>query len=114
MAEEIIVQTADEVANIDYMMKTNDMINQQTNEMQNNIDTITEQLDIIIDNTNNITTTESAPTSDVDLTEVTDLINNIDTTLVEANTQDILVKISNQQEQINDINEKLDLILRKL
>lgn len=117
MAEEVIIQTADDVATIDYMMKTNDMINQQRNEMQTNIDMISEQLDVIIDNTNNNTSSissENTVTEDIDLSEVTDLIENIDTTLVEANTQDILIKLNNQQEQINNINEKLDLILSKL
>lgn len=117
MEEEIIVQTADDVATIDYRMKTNDMVSQQAEEMQANIDMIAEQLDVIIDNTNNTVSSVSSEyieTGDIDLSEVTDLIENIDTTLVEANTQDILVKLNNQQEQINNINEKLDLILDKL
>ena len=52
--------------------------------------------------------------SDIDLSNVTNLIEDIDTTIVEANTQDILIKLGQQQEQINDINNKLDLILSKL
>lgn len=115
--EEIIVQTADEVANIDFMRKTNDMITEQTAEIQNNMDTISEQLDIIIDNNTNTISGYSDPElvqNDVDLSEVTELIENIDTALVESNTQDILVKLNQQQEQINNINEKLDLILSKL
>lgn len=115
--EEIIAQTADEVANIDFMRKTNDIITEQTAEIQNNMDTISEQLDIIIDNNTNTISGYSdleLVQNDVDLSEVTELIENIDTALVESNTQDILVKLNQQQEQINDINEKLDLILSKL
>lgn len=115
--EEIIAQTADEVANIDFMRKTNDIIIEQTAEIQNNMDTISEQLDIIIDNNTNTISGYSdleLVQNDVDLSEVTELIENIDTALVESNTQDILVKLNQQQEQINDINEKLDLILSKL
>lgn len=115
MQEEIIVQTADEVANIDYMRNTNDIINKQTNEIQNNMDIITEQLETIIDNTNTATISDVDMSSiDVDLSEVTDLIDSIDTTMVEANTQDILIELNNQKQQINDINDKLDLILEKL
>ena len=115
MQEEIIVQTADEVANIDYMRNTNDIINKQTNEIQNNMDIITEQLETIIDNTNTATISDVDVSSiDVDLSEVTDLIDSIDTTMVEANTQDILIELNNQKKQINDINDKLDLILEKL
>ena len=115
MQEEIIVQTADEVANIDYMRNTNDIINEQTNEIQNNMDIITEQLETIIDNTNTATISDVDVSSiDVDLSEVTDLIDSIDTTMVEANTQDILIELNNQKQQINDINDKLDLILEKL
>ena len=38
--EEIIVQTADEVAQIDYKRLTNDIITAQTDEIQNNINNI--------------------------------------------------------------------------
>lgn len=111
--EEIIVQTADEVAQIDYKRLTNDIITAQTDEIQNNINNISEQLDVIIDNTNSNTYDMPIP-SDIDLSNVTGLIEDIDTTIVEANTQDILIKLGQQQEQINDINNKLDLILSKL
>lgn len=111
--EEIIVQTADEVAQIDYKRLTNDIITAQTDEIQNNINNISEQLDVIIDNTNS-NTYDMPISSDIDLSNVTNLIEDIDTTIVEANTQDILIKLGQQQEQINDINNKLDLILSKI
>lgn len=111
--EEIIVQTADEVAQIDYKRLTNDIITAQTDEIQNNINNISEQLDVIIDNANS-NTYDMPISSDIDLSNVTNLIEDIDTTIVEANTQDILIKLGQQQEQINDINNKLDLILSKL
>lgn len=114
MAEEVIIQTADEVSVVDYKRNINDAIDSQAEEIQNNMDTIAEQLDTIIDNTNNNSVNGTPIQTNVDLSEVTDLIENIDTTLVEANTQDILVQLNNQQEQIDDINQKLDLILNKL
>ena len=70
-----------------------------------------EQTPIIVTNSN---TYDMPISSDIDLSNVTDLIEDIDTTIVEANTQDILIKLGQQQEQINDINNKLDLILSKL
>lgn len=109
--EEVIIQTADEVSNIDYMRKTNNIINAQTEEMQNNMDIVSEKLDVILDNTANVPT---SMTNDANLSEVTSLIEDIDTTIVESNTQDILAKMNKQQEQIDNINEKLDLILSKL
>ena len=57
------------------------------------------------------------PSNNVDVNEIIDAI---DTTVVEAQTQDILALINNQQEQINniesvinEINEKLDAIIDK-
>lgn len=111
--EEIIIQTADEVAQVDYRRLTNDMITTQTDKIQDNIENISQQLDVVIDNTNS--STYNAPvSSDIDLSNITELVEDIDTTIVESNTQDILVKMNKQQEQINDINNKLDLILSKL
>ena len=110
--EEITIQTADEVSGVDYMRKTNNIINAQAEEIENNMNTVSDKLDIILDNTATLSPTTTS--ADVDLSEVTELIENIDTTIVESNTQDILVKINDQQEQINDIKDKLDLILNKL
>ena len=53
-------------------------------------------------------------TASVDLSEVTTLIEDIDTTVVEAKTQDVLNLVFQQQEQINRIEEKLDTILDKM
>lgn len=107
--EEIIIQTGDEVSKVDYMRTTNDMLTAHSDEIQNNIDTITEQLDIIMDNTS----TSSSVSPDIS-TDINTLIDNIDTSMVESNTQNILIKLDNQQQQIDDINTKLDLILSKL
>ena len=75
--EEIIVQTADEVAQIDYKRLTNDIITAQTDEIQNNINNISEQLDAIIDNTNS-NTYDMPISSDIDLSNVTNLIEDIE------------------------------------
>ena len=97
--EEIIVQTADEVNIIDYMKDTNNVINNELQTAQENMEIITEQLSYIQDN---ITTpTPIEPT-------------NIDTGIIEVHTQNILSTVNQQQEQIDNIEEKLDLILNRL
>lgn len=110
--EEVIIQTADEISAIDYMKGTNKLIDQKNQEAQDNIANISKQLDVIQDTITNINT--GVPDSNVDLSEVTTLIEDIDTSTVQAQTQDILTILNNQQSQINDINEKIDLILNKL
>lgn len=110
--EEVIIQTADEISAIDYMKGTNKLIDQRNQETQDNITNISKQLDVIQDTITNINT--GVPDSNVDLSEVTTLIEDIDTSTVQAQTQDILTILNNQQSQINDINEKIDLILNKL
>ena len=107
--EEVIIQTADEVSTIDYRRNTNEMIASQSEEIQNTVETISEQLNNIVENTSTTISSDG-----VDLTQVTDMIENIDTAVVEANTQDILIKVNEQQQQIDDIHTKLDLILSKL
>ena len=110
--EEVIIQTADEISAIDYMKGTNKLIDQKNQEAQDNIANISKQLDVIQDTITNINT--GVPDSNVDLSEVTTLIEDIDTSTVQAQTQDILTILNNQQSQINDINKKIDLILNKL
>ena len=107
--EEVVIQTADEVSTIDYRRNTNEMIASQSEEIQNTVETISEQLNNIVENTSTTISSDG-----VDLTQVTDMIENIDTAVVEANTQDILIKVNEQQQQIDDIHTKLDLILSKL
>lgn len=111
--EEIIVQTIDEVANIDFAKETNNLINNQTNDLQGSIDSVSTQLENI-ENAILDSNIVSNDTASVDLSEVTTLIEDIDTTVVEAKTQDVLNLVFQQQEQINRIEEKLDIILDKM
>ena len=96
MAEEIELQTSDDLKTIDYMRTTNQAINSTISEQQNTINNISDNLDVIAD------AVTSPTTSNIDLSEVTDMIDNIDTAIVENNTQDILSIVNQQQEQIND------------
>lgn len=111
--EEIVIQTANEVSNIDYARETNNLIAQQQSETQSNMEVISDQLvsikDAIVNSGGSGDTTSNA-----NLSEVTSLIENIDTTVVESQNQDILDILDNQQAQLDDIKEKINLIVSKL
>lgn len=114
MAEEIEIQTVSDVKNIDYMRNNNQMIEQALTEQSNQTDAISEAL---VNIQNSIDNTQSQ----VDLSEVTTAIENIDTTVVEVQTQDILSivgeqqnKIDSMQESMDEINDKLNRLLNKL
>ena len=119
MAEEIQIQTADEVKNIDYMKTTNEVINNQIDKQLNSLETLSDTLDSV-NNTLNLIS-DSAIETPVDLTEITESIDNIDTTVIEAQTQDILSIINSQQQQIdniesniNEINDKINQLLENI
>ena len=113
MAEEIEIQTVDDVRNIDYMRMNNEFVEEVVTEQINQANAISETLTDIQSSINAQT--------EVDLSEVTNLIADIDTTVVEVQTQDILStvneqqrKIESMQESIDEINDKLNKILEKL
>jgi phosphoglycerate-specific signal transduction histidine kinase len=117
MAEEIELQTMNDVRTIDYMRTTNQAIDETISTQSEIINNISDNLDTITE------AVISNPTvsTDIDLSEVHEKLDNIDTSVVETQTQDILSIVNNQQEQINDIknditsiNDKLDAILNKL
>lgn len=119
MTEEIEVQTVGEVKNIDYMRTTTEQLNNTITQQTNNIDTISNQLDTIVGAVQNMPTASTS--TNVDLSEITDLVENIDTTIIEVQTYDILNMINSQQAQIDNIentisviDDKLTQILKKL
>ncbi len=105
MAQEIQIQTVDEVKTIDYMKNTNQIINNQIEEQAQNINDLSDTLDVMNDTLSSIVVSDN-----VDLSELTESINSIDTTVVEAQTQDILTIVNNQQTQINSIKEDVQEI----
>ena len=118
MAEEIQIQTVDEVKNIDYMKNTNEIINNQINEQIDGLSALSDTLDSVNTTLNLISDNNINTDTSTNLSEVVESIDNIDTTIIEAQTQDILSIINNQQEQINniessvsEINEKINEIL---
>lgn len=112
MAEEIQVQTVEEVKNIDYMRTTNEVISNQIDNQINSLETLSDTLDSV-NNTLNLIS-DSAIETPVDLTEVAESIDNIDTTVIEAQTQDILSIINSQQQQINNIESNINEINNKI
>ena len=104
MAEEIEIQTVDEVKRIDYMKATNDTLSSTMNEQSAHLETIAESLD-------NIATTIDASN---DFSEIIESIDNIDTTVMENQTQNILQSVSNQQQQIDNMQTDIQEIKQLL
>lgn len=52
--------------------------------------------------------------NDTDLSSIENKIDKIDTQMLQAQVQDMIIQLSNQQEQINSIDNKLDAILDKM
>ena len=109
MVEEIIeIQTATEVHQIDERRQMAKAINNQVAEQTNTMEVINDQLSSIS------TTIDNMQVGDVDLTEVTDRLDELDTTMITTQNQDILETLANQQSQINGIEEKVNIILQKI
>lgn len=102
MADYFETQTAAEVNEIDFKRITQDNIELQNQIQEQIITNIGNKIDNISENT------------EVDLTEVTDMLADIDTNIISAQNQDIINIIQQQQSQINSMEEKLDMILNKL
>ena len=114
--EYIEVQTYAEVQQIDNRKEIKDTVNNQIAEQSTNIENINNHLESISNALDNTPIGGS-----IDLTEITDKIDEIDTTVITAQTGDILLTVQEQQEQIESLKEqnntlenKLDLILSKL
>lgn len=117
MAEEVILQTMDDVKNIDFMRTTTQKIDDTIGTQADVINNISDNLDVIAE----VVASNPDISTTVDLSEVNEKLDTIDTSIVETQTQDILSIVNDQQEQINDIkeninsiNDKLDTILEKI
>ena len=108
--EYIEVQNFNQVQDIDSRRNTNNIISNQIETQVAGIESINNQLDEIVTAVNDA----QFSTTDIDLTEVNDKLDNIDTTIITTQTQDILEIVNNQQEQINTIESKIDMILQKI
>lgn len=98
MEEEFSVQMADEVQGVDYRRGIQESLNQQQNTQIEIINQIGDKIDNITDSI----------TPEVDLTEVTDMLNELDTNTLAAQNEDIIMIVQEQQDVINALDAKLD------
>lgn len=108
MEEQIEIQTHDEVQQIDNRRIINDTLNTQIQEQTNNMEIINQQLENI-----SLAINDVQPQT-VSLEEVTNKIDELDTNMITVQNQDILETLANQQNQINSIEEKINIILQKI
>lgn len=128
MGVEVEIQTLSEVKQIDHRRDTQIALQEQAEMQTNHMDTISTKLDDITAAVDNI---DVASTADIDLTEVTDMISDINTDIIVAQNEDMfdiiqeqndkintleekLNEIQEQNDKIDSLEEKLDLILEKL
>lgn len=88
MAEEIIVQNADQVKEIDYRRSVIDIIN---NNQADGIEEIKSQLD-----------------------DISSSLDGGNTDIISAQNEDIILMVQEQSQRINNIEAKLDAILNKI
>lgn len=104
MAEEIEIQTVDEVKRIDYMKATNDTLSTTIDEQSVHLENISNSLDDI----------NNAINASNNISEVIESIDNIDMTVVESQTQDTLELVNNQQQQIDTMQSDIQEIKQLL
>ena len=110
MSDEFVIQTESQQKNIRNKQATKELINEVTNNIQNNL-VNTSEINDKIDSLINATAQNNAIATDVN-TSVATSNPNID--LIDEQNKDILIKLSNQNTRINELENKLDLILEKL
>ena len=98
MAEEVILQTMDDVKNIDFMRTTTQKIDDTIGTQADVINNISDNLDVIAE----VVISNPDISTTVDLSEVLSIVN------------DQQEQINDIKENINSINDKLDTILEKI
>lgn len=107
MGVEVEVQTLNEVKQIDHRRDTQIALQEQAEIQTNHMDTINTKLDDITAAVDNI---DIGSTTDIDLTEVTDMISDINTDVIVAQNEDMFDIIQEQNDKINTLEEKLNEI----
>lgn len=107
MGVEVEVQTLNEVKQIDHRRDTQIALQEQAEIQTNHMDTINTKLDDITAAVDNI---DIGSTTDIDLTEVTDMISDINTDVIVAQNEDMFDIIQEQNNKINTLEEKLNEI----
>ena len=107
MVDSFEIQTEAQVKAIESRKMIQDVI-EQTAPNNDIIDSsyITQQISNLENSINSL--------DNINLNKISDKIDNIDTNIIEAQIENILIKIQSQQKQINNIEEKLDIIINKM
>ena len=109
MGDSFEIQTETQVRAIEGKKMMQDSLNNILNE--NNIVDSSEIANKVVNQLSNMAIKTD---TNVDISNLENKIDNIDTGIIEAQTQDILIQFNKQQEQINSIEEKLNIILKKM
>ena len=107
--DEYQIQTKAQVQNIEQRKQTKSLIDDLLDSPinQNNTE-ISVQLKEIKNQINNMTD------NNIDANLISDKIDNIDTNVIEAQIQDLLITVNQQNEKIDKIKKKIDTILNKI
>jgi len=113
MSDEFVIQTEAQETNIRNKQATKELINEVTNNIENNLvgtTEISDKLDTLIV----ATAQQNAVASDLSPNNETQTVNNPNIDLIGDQNKDILDKLNQQDVRINALENKLDLILEKL
>jgi hypothetical protein len=116
MSNEFTIQSEAQVTNIKNRQATKDIVTDIVSNIQNdlvNTDEINNKLDTIINATAQVGAVATDLSNTQSVTNQTNISNPQIDTLGEQN-KDILIKLANQNTRINELENKLDLILEKL
>lgn len=112
MVDDYQVQTAAQVS----VINNRKMIKQISKEITNNDNTnIEKKIDNLINTLNTDTSgVVSLNNNNIDLSTITNKIDDLDTELIKTQNKDMLIRIKEQEKSIENLERKIDLILEKL
>lgn len=112
MVDDYQVQTAAQVS----VINNRKMIKQISKEITNNDNTnIEKKIDNLINTLNTDTSgVVSLNNNNIDLSTITNKIDDLDTELIKTQNKDMLIRIKEQEKSIENLEKKIDLILEKL
>lgn len=109
MADSFEIQTETQVRAIESKKIMQESLSNMSNE--NNIIDSSEIADKVVNQLSNMAIETD---TNIDISNLENKIDTINTGVIEAQTQDMLIQFNKQQEQINSIEEKINIILEKM
>lgn len=109
MADSFEIQTETQVRAIESKRLMQESLSNMNNE--NNIIDSSEIADKVVNQLSNMAIETD---TNIDISNLENKIDTINTGVIEAQTQDMLIQFNKQQEQINSIEEKINIILEKM